>query len=275
MLSILFVLVALIGISPIWFSLYICFSSFQHILILTQFHNMFEKLIFFAAANSMWKCLLLRCVQLFVTPWSVAHQASLSLGFPGKKTGVGCPFILQGIFPTHGYNPGLPHYRQILYCLSHRVSPKIGTRDGTQDIFLWIPQGYNIVIQCYIGRDHTCYIDKIFTLGLGGVWDEVIYIWPHSLWPLSWVETKTQTRNHSVRKGEWFLIITLSLFLVFNCQYLSQLWLIGKHDLFIYTLCIKKPSEFYIMKIANLFPQSLKALNTSYLKWILLRASPN
>ena len=38
---------------------------------------------------------------------------------PGKNTGVVCHSLLQGIFPTHGSNPGLPHYRQILYCLSH------------------------------------------------------------------------------------------------------------------------------------------------------------
>ena len=33
----------------------------------------------------------------------------------GKNTGVGCYFFLQGIFPTQGLNPGLPHCRQILY----------------------------------------------------------------------------------------------------------------------------------------------------------------
>ena len=27
---------------------------------------------------------------------------------PGKNTGVGCHFLLQGIFPTQGSNPGLP-----------------------------------------------------------------------------------------------------------------------------------------------------------------------
>ena len=27
---------------------------------------------------------------------------------PGKNTGIGCHFILQGIFPTHGLNPSLP-----------------------------------------------------------------------------------------------------------------------------------------------------------------------
>ena len=29
--------------------------------------------------------------------------------FPGKNTAVGCHFLLQGIFPTQGSNPGLPY----------------------------------------------------------------------------------------------------------------------------------------------------------------------
>ena len=32
--------------------------------------------------------------------------------------------LLQGIFPTQGLNPGLPHCRQILYQLSHKGSPR-------------------------------------------------------------------------------------------------------------------------------------------------------
>ena len=35
------------------------------------------------------------------------HQAPLSMGFPGKDTGVGCHALLQGIFPTQGSNPCL------------------------------------------------------------------------------------------------------------------------------------------------------------------------
>ena len=38
---------------------------------------------------------------------------------PGKDTGVDCHFLLQGIFPTQGSNPGLLHCRQTLYHLSH------------------------------------------------------------------------------------------------------------------------------------------------------------
>ena len=36
----------------------------------------------------------------------------------------GC-FLLQGIFPTQGWNPSLPHCRHILYQLSHQGSPQI------------------------------------------------------------------------------------------------------------------------------------------------------
>ena len=42
---------------------------------------------------------------------------------PGKKTGVGCHALLQGIFPTQGSNPGLRHCKQIFYHLSHQGSP--------------------------------------------------------------------------------------------------------------------------------------------------------
>ena len=44
---------------------------------------------------------------------------------PGQNTGVGSLSLLQGIFPTQGSNPGLPHCRQILYQLSHQGSPRI------------------------------------------------------------------------------------------------------------------------------------------------------
>ena len=38
----------------------------------------------------------------------------------GQNTGVGSLSLLQGIFPTQGSNPGLPHYRRILYQLSYQ-----------------------------------------------------------------------------------------------------------------------------------------------------------
>ena len=39
----------------------------------------------------------------FVIPWTVVRQAPLSRSFSGKNTGVGCHFLLQGIFPTRDW----------------------------------------------------------------------------------------------------------------------------------------------------------------------------
>ena len=43
--------------------------------------------------------------------------------FPGNSPGVDCHFLLQGIFPTQGSNPGLPRCTQTLYHLSHQRGP--------------------------------------------------------------------------------------------------------------------------------------------------------
>ena len=63
----------------------------------------------------------LSCVQLFATPWPT--RLLRPLDFPGKNTGVGCHFLLQGIFPAQGSNSGLPHCRQTLYPLRHQGLP--------------------------------------------------------------------------------------------------------------------------------------------------------
>ena len=58
-----------------------------------------------------------KCLTLWdpmVCPWNS----------PGQSTGVGSLSLLQGIFPTQGSNPGLPHCRQILYQLSHKGRPR-------------------------------------------------------------------------------------------------------------------------------------------------------
>ena len=41
----------------------------------------------------------------------------------GQDTGVSSLSLLQGIFPTQGLNPGIPHCGQILYQLNHKGSP--------------------------------------------------------------------------------------------------------------------------------------------------------
>ena len=54
-------------------------------------------------------------VWLFVTPWTVAHQASLTIGFSRPEYWSGLPLPPPGIFPTQGSNLCLLHCRQILY----------------------------------------------------------------------------------------------------------------------------------------------------------------
>ena len=70
----------------------------------------------------LWKWKFLSPVWLFVTPCDPPYSPWNSLD---QNTGVGCFFLLQGIFPTQGSNPGHPHCRQILYQLSYKGSPKI------------------------------------------------------------------------------------------------------------------------------------------------------
>ena len=72
----------------------------------------------------------LRCISPSVTSSSLwPHRlwlgSSRPWDFPGKKTRVGCHFLLQGIFLTQGSNPGISHCKQTLYCLSPQGSPGV------------------------------------------------------------------------------------------------------------------------------------------------------
>ena len=60
--------------------------------------------------SHVWLCDPMDC-----SPWNS----------PGQNTGVGGLSLLQRIFSTQGSNPGLPYFRQILYQLSHKGSPRI------------------------------------------------------------------------------------------------------------------------------------------------------
>ena len=51
---------------------------------------------------------MLNCVRLFATPWTVAHQAPLSMGFPRQEYWSGLPFPFPGDLPTPGIKRGPP-----------------------------------------------------------------------------------------------------------------------------------------------------------------------
>ena len=48
---------------------------------------------------------LLSCVQLLATPWTVAHQAPLSLEFSRQEYCSGLPFPPSGDLPDSGIEP--------------------------------------------------------------------------------------------------------------------------------------------------------------------------
>ena len=53
-------------------------------------------------------CWSLSCVQLSATPWTVAHQAPLSLGFSRQEYWSVFPFPSPGYLPDPGIKPGSP-----------------------------------------------------------------------------------------------------------------------------------------------------------------------
>ena len=55
-----------------------------------------------------WKVKLLSHVRLFVTPWTVAHQAPPSMGFSRQEYWSGLPFPSPGDLPNPGIEPGCP-----------------------------------------------------------------------------------------------------------------------------------------------------------------------
>ena len=67
------------------------------------------------------------CIQLFVTPWTVAHQASLSMGFSRQERWSGLPFPPPGDLPDAGIkppSPGTPALQADSLPLSHWESPE-------------------------------------------------------------------------------------------------------------------------------------------------------
>ena len=76
-------------------------------------------------SDNLYSC----CESLSVTSDSLQPQDYSPWDSPGQNTGVRSPSLLQGIFPTLGSKPGLPHCKWFLYQLSQRVNANIGSWD--------------------------------------------------------------------------------------------------------------------------------------------------
>ena len=67
----------------------------------------FQLHIFLTTPHSMYAWVF-SPVRLFVTPWTVAHQAPLSMGFSRKQYWSGVPFLPPGDLPDPGVYPLSP-----------------------------------------------------------------------------------------------------------------------------------------------------------------------
>ena len=69
-------------------------------------------------------CLVAQSCRTVCDPMAYSPPSSSVHGdSTGKNTGADCHALLQEIFPTPGWNPGLPYCRWILYPLSYQGSP--------------------------------------------------------------------------------------------------------------------------------------------------------
>ena len=64
-------------------------------------------------------------VHLSVTPWTAAHQAPLSMGFPRQGYWGGWPFPSPGDFPDPGMEPASPRLADRFFTTEPLGKPKI------------------------------------------------------------------------------------------------------------------------------------------------------
>ena len=93
-------------------------------------------------------CLVSKWCLTLVTPWTIAHQAPLSMGFARRDYWSGLPFPPQEIFPAQGLNPCLPHWQPLQRCSQYLIDP---------DLF---PQRESIVGHWLVTKILCCHLEK-------------------------------------------------------------------------------------------------------------------
>ena len=130
---------------------------------------------------------------------------------PGQNTGVGIRFLLQGIFPTQGSNPGLLNCRQILYQLSHQGSP---------------PNQRPLGIQCSLRPATINYLSELHrcaTLFSFWSWDRNWCIWWTNLTWL-WISLHCFSQAPFLLAFIWtYLILSISVHYLRSFRGLSRI----------------------------------------------------
>ena len=87
-------------------------------------------------SSSVCVCLVAQSCPTLCDPMDCSlPDSSVHGDSPGKNTGVGCHALLQGIFPVQGWNPGLPHCRQIPSLTEPPGKPNQGFGSGRAETY--------------------------------------------------------------------------------------------------------------------------------------------
>ena len=146
-----------------------------------------------------WKslsCVLLLWPHGLYTPWDS----------PGQSAGVGSLSLLQGIFPTQGLNPGLPHCRWISLPAEPQGKPRntrVGSLSLLQQIFLTQESNWGL-LHCrqilYQPSYQAAETYILITYRRAYRWVGDARHWWHHLWPLDHPRLKG-----NLPMGQWSL----------------------------------------------------------------------
>ena len=91
-------------------------------------------------------------VQLFVTPWTAACQAPLSMGLPRQEYRSGLPFPSPGDLPSPGIEPASPALTGRLFTNEPPGKPKCKI----------LTYKNNYLYTCYTGIYYIVYLKSIY-----------------------------------------------------------------------------------------------------------------
>ena len=124
------------------------FSEFQRCQIAYQYYSCYRHLSLSVVSDS-------------ATPWTLAHQAPLSIGFPRQEY-CGLAFPSPWDLPNQGLNPRLlclQHCRWILYLLSHQ-----GRKWGLNSVPVdWVPFLNSRILWLFRGKHSRDYVPFSFS----------------------------------------------------------------------------------------------------------------
>ena len=88
-------------------------------------------------------------IRLFVTPWTVARRAPLSMGFSRQAYWSGWPFPSPGDLPDPGIEPAAPELQADSLPLSHQGNPRLFIESSYSHIPSPLPPQQSSVWECF------------------------------------------------------------------------------------------------------------------------------